>query len=488
MIPLMLLPTCPKRLDSVACLLALLLATPLAHAQVDSRPEPPRPAPASEGPPSTSTPKSRFEQPTPDAPVSAPVPADEENDDDVETSLTLVDGHRATGVLVEQTPERYVLLIKGIRTPYTADSVTHVDTLPPVLERYRQIRAKISDEDVDQRLRLAQWLRDRRKYQTALDEVSGILGQDLRNPQALQLKTWLEQQLKLMAKPGVRSGAPPLRDETRAANAGLGFPLLTPEQINLIRVFEVDLADPPRMMIDRDAITALINRYSTDPLIPAAREAREAVYRKSPAQILDLMFRLRARDSYGRVQVMSDPRSMKLFRERVHATWLINSCATSQCHGGEHAGRLRLATRQPNSDATVYTNFLILDRFRLRDNAPRADARTQAPAADGRPLIDYDDPSRSPLLHMALGKADSLFPHPQVAAAGGRMKPIPTVFSTINDRRYQDAIDWIRAMYLPRPEYPVEYTPPTAEAAAPAVLGGASSGKKIKDDPLGGRR
>jgi len=469
----------PFFLPAAACLSLVWGACAIAIAQG----EPPRPVPARPNVPSASSPASETELPPTGPGAGDAVPADPD-DEEVETSLLLIDGTRATGVLAERTPEKIVLVNNGIRRSYATDSVAHIDTLPPVIDRYRQMRTAIGDNDLDQRLLLAQWLRSHRKYQLALDEVSGVLGHDPRNAEALRLRTWLEQQLRLRSRSVERvapGGPAPLAAPARP-RADLDFPTLTPEQINLIRVFEVDLADPPRMMIDRDAITALINRYASDALIPATREGREALYRKPPSQILDLMFRVRARDFYGSVQVMSDPRSMKMFRERVHGTWLLNSCATSRCHGGEGAGRLFLTTRQPNSDATVYTNFLILDRFRLAD--PRAQGGA-APDDGGKPLIDYDDPARSPLLQLALNRAGSLYPHPEIPVAGGRTKPISPVFLTSNDRRFQDAVEWIRSMYVPRPEYPVEFTPPVPQGPEHAVFG---EGRQRKADPISGKR
>ncbi len=463
---------------------AVLGPSAICLGQVQPPAEPPRPAPSRAIAPSAAATSLGADLPPADPPDEHAVPADPE-DEDIETAVLFIDGTRATGVLVEHTAERVVLVNNGIRRSYAAESVARLETLPPVSERYRQMRAAIGDDDSDQRLMLAQWLRAHRKYQLALDEVSGILGHDPRNPEALRMKTWLEQQLRLRTRAveRVAPGAPPAPAEARPLNPGDPFPTLTPEQINLLRVFEVDLADPPRMMNDPDAITALIDTFAADPLIPATREGREALYRRQPAQILDLMFRLRARDFYGRIQVLSDPASMKLFRERVHGAWLLNSCATSRCHGGEAAGRLFLATRHPNSDATVYTNFLILDRFRLAN--PKA--INGAPAADqkGRPLIDYDEPARSPLLHMAMSRTLSAFPHPDVPDAAGRLKPLSPVFHSTNDRRFRDAVDWIKAMYLPRPDYPIEYTPPLPPGPPPGVLGEVRPRKN--DDPFGKR-
>ena len=45
-----------------------------------------------------------------------------------------------------------------------------------------------------------------------------------------------------------------------------------------------------------------------------------------------------------------------------------------------------LASKRPSAEATVYTNFLILERYRL---------------PDGTPMISYEEPARSPLLNLA---------------------------------------------------------------------------------------
>src|SRR5690606_13117960 len=126
--------------------------------------------------------------------------------------------------------------------------------------------------------------------------------------------------------------------------------------------YEIDTNNPPRLLIDRDTITQLMSEHAGSSLIPSTREGREAMYRKRPAEILDIMFRLQARNLYGKVQVLDHPESFRRFRENVHRGWFMNNCATTRCHGGTEAGRLWLHNRRPNSDETVYTNFLILDR------------------------------------------------------------------------------------------------------------------------------
>src|SRR5690606_2370495 len=72
----------------------------------------------------------------------------------------------------------------------------------------------------------------------------------------------------------------------------LNFPLLTPEQIALMKVYEVDLKKSPRIVIRRETIDRLLDQYRSHPLTPVTQEGREAIYRWTPREILDLMFRV----------------------------------------------------------------------------------------------------------------------------------------------------------------------------------------------------
>jgi hypothetical protein len=188
--------------------------------------------------------------------------------------------------------------------------------------------------------------------------------------------------------------------------------------------------------------------------IPANPREREAMYRASPSRILDAMFRVQARELYGNVKVLDTPRSIKLFRDNVHRTLIANYCATVRCHGGAAAGKLVLTPLRPNADASVYTNFLILDRAKL---------------ADGTPLINYADPAKSPVLQYALPREMAAFKHPVVAASGSpaRSDQWRPFYRSIEDRRYLDALEWVKAMYSPHPDYPIEYHGPAPEPVLP---------------------
>src|SRR3954470_15005203 len=57
-----------------------------------------------------------------------------------EAVVTLKDGQKYTGELIERTTERVVLRISNIDTPIPIGMVDRVDILPPLLERYRAMR------------------------------------------------------------------------------------------------------------------------------------------------------------------------------------------------------------------------------------------------------------------------------------------------------------------------------------------------------------
>lgn len=349
------------------------------------------------------------------------------------------------GVLVSESEAEIVLDIEGVRQAIPRRDIVTMAEEVSVEEKYRAMRRNVPDDDADLRRQIARWLMREHRYDLAVDELEGILEIDPYSQETSDLLRVARAQLALQerAHQGKQSDAhepPPDR--------GLpAVPLLTPEQINLLRVYEVNLASPPRMTVAPEAVLRFLDAYGSDPLLPQTEAGREAFLKEGAPVILREMFRLRAREFYGEVKVHDDPRPFALFRDHVNRTWLVNYCASSECHGGGEAGRLRLVGRQARTDAGVYTNFLILDRFRLED---------------GSPLIDYATPARSPLLQMGLPREEAATPHPEVPVGPGGRDAWRPIFRSADDRRYRQAVDWIMSHYQPRPEYPVEYPPPEA--------------------------
>ncbi len=217
--------------------------------------------------------------------------------------------------------------------------------------------------------------------------------------------------------------------------------LLSNDDVNLIRVYEINFADAPRMTVSPEGVRQLILRYGSSALIPATTQERNALFSKNPTDLARLMFDLRARDLYRYIEVDEDPPSLAKFRTRVHNSWLISNCATSRCHGGVGAGRFFLYTGNAKDERIRYTNLITLLNFKV----------------DGKPMVSFEDPESSLVVQYALPRTTARFPHPDVKG----WKPI---FSPSTPQLHQDTIEWIRSMYQPRPVYPIDYVPPKLDA------------------------
>lgn len=421
---------------------ALLVTGPILRAlEPDPAAPPVPPSPPAESAPRTDPPAA--EAPPP-APPASPLGR--------EVVIYLKDGRIFTGTLLQQSPEQFVLRIAGISTTFAANTVERYKILPTNFERYQEMRRQIDDTDAPGIVQLVEWLIARSELNLARAEINALRTRFPNNAQVQRTQAQVNRLIDLRdkaARPDASkppetpaAPAPPLPPPAAAAIV----PLLGADQLNLMKVYEVDLSRPPQMSIAKDVLQALIDKYAGHPLIPATREGRDAILRRSPAEALDLMFRLRAREFYPQVRVIDMPESLRRFRDDVHKPILMNFCATTACHGGAEAGRLVFATSKPNSDATVLTNLYILERFRT---------------ADDKPLIDWETPERSVFLQLAMARDSAAMRHPVVmrgspGAASDAWKPL---FRSSADRRFQSAEAWIRAMFKPRPDYAFDYQP-----------------------------
>ena len=102
-------------------------------------------------------------------------------------------------------------------------------------------------------MELAEWLRAERRYRLALREVERALEVSAEHGPALELRLQLRQQVALLDR-RVRA------EEERAGDRPERprVPVLTEDQINLMRVYLIDLDDPGRVVMPRKTIDALI--------------------------------------------------------------------------------------------------------------------------------------------------------------------------------------------------------------------------------------
>ena len=360
--------------------------------------------------------------------------------------IRLRSGRELKGVLVSDGFDAVVTRIDGVRTSMPRTDVLSVEPEVPFEERLVRFRSRIPADAWDVRLELVRWLLAERHPEIALEELREIR-RNADSDDAARLMARAEAELELQraasrARPkGGRDGAAPTAEETVRR--------LSESDMNLVRVMEVDLAHPPRMHHPSDLATRILEAHPTDEHLPPSGPERAAMANWSTPRLLELLFAMKARDLYGAIRVDEDPEHLRLYRKRVHDGWLIPNCATSRCHGGTRAGAFMLSSVEPRDPRTAYTNLLVLLGYRT---------------ADGRPLIDFDDPAKSALLSMGRPRNEASVPHPPVAGweplAGSQRRALE-----------DDALAWIRGMHRPRPVYPVDFQMPRRKpgAAAPAA-------------------
>lgn len=322
----------------------------------------------------------------------------------------------------------------------------------PFEERYRAIKATLSKDDTVRRLALCDWLISEGKYIEAQAELTQLI-EDAKMPEAVTLLRQVTAQLAT-TKGSDRANPPPTEandpnyvPDEQPPPVKLPTRTMTPDEINLIRVYEIDLDQPPKLTIDHADTRALLSDFSASPLVPTDPIAQTALVQGDPVQVVKLAFQLKARDFYNKIRVTSEPASLSAFRRKVHDGWLITNCATSRCHGGPDAGKFFLFNLNTTDARVRYTNLLNLLRG----------------TTNGRPLVNFEDPVQSVIVQYALPESEATTPHPAVKG----WKPV--FGKKLYAQKLDETLQWIRSMYQPRPIYPIEYVPPDLTAPLPGT-------------------
>ena len=330
--------------------------------------------------------------------------------------------------------------------------VYRVSLSRPFDERYRAIKATLQKDDTVRRLAMCDWLISEGKYVEAHAELTQLV-EDAKMPEAVALLRQVTAQLatnKGRDRDVPPSGQPDHPDyvpDEPPPVVTLPTRTMTPDEVNLIRVYEIDINQPPKISIDHADARALLSEYSASPLIPTDGIAQTALVQGDPLQIVKLAFQLKARDFYNKIRVVSEPASLSAFRRKVHDGWLITNCATSRCHGGPDAGKFFLFGLNTTEARIRYTNLLNLLRG----------------TSGGRPLINFEDPLQSVIVQYALPASEATTPHPAVKG----WKPV--FGKKLYPQKLEETLQWIRSMYQPRPIYPIEYVPPDLTPPLPGT-------------------
>lgn len=218
-------------------------------------------------------------------------------------------------------------------------------------------------------------------------------------------------------------------------------PLLSQEDIELIKVYEVDLeADPPpRVTIPKDELRNFLKEFQDSDRIPRGKTQQRKWLESDGHKQLALLFQLRARNYYKHVRVRSKIESLHDFGN-VHRRYIIEYFQPTFGAGQVPDLFLFPRTRGLDGDRMEMTNFYIL---------------TQT-SVDGKLIIDRNEPEDSLLVQWGLPRESAKFPAPE-DLEGWKAK-----FKDTNDERFKELVSWIESLISANQgsTYGVEYKIP----------------------------
>ncbi|MFP4143581.1 MAG: hypothetical protein ACOCTI_06785 [Phycisphaeraceae bacterium] len=358
------------------------------------------------------------------------------------------DDRTIEGELLRESDDEVVLEVRGIEKPIPREQIARMREFPPLEERYQQRRTVLSADDFEGRMGLVSWLIDEQAYELAQQELESLAE---RFPDRQRVQTALS--FVQSAQEGPQPEA--ARDErieqaeqaVEAAAAGRPGPdrRLSEEDISRIRTWELpeDFVEQNfPVQVPQPVVDQFLEEYREElarrGLLTDRGDLRR--FRGMPGHVqLRMMMAVRARKFYDDVIIRADPPALASFRRNIHRQYLLNYCGTTRCHGSAEApGGLFFFRMQPNSDRTVYSNFLTLHL-----------------AASGRyRMLNRVEPLQSQLLQYGLARDAAMAPHPDVP--GWR----PQFFST-EDPRLLEYAGIIDDLY-PSPRYGTQWKPPGA--------------------------
>ncbi|MHC4909959.1 MAG: hypothetical protein ACYTF9_09595, partial [Planctomycetota bacterium] len=357
-------------------------------------------------------------------------------------TVILRNGQRTQGLILTDGFKQVVVEVEGIPITFKRSAVDEVRLDPTIDEQYAQFKATLDPAHAGRHLTLCQWLIRVRRYELAREELKALIKRHPTVDEGRRLLLIVDAQIAMqdesLEEP--RTIASPTPSGSGLVNTRDVLPreIISREDANLIRVYEIDFDAPPKVSVEPDTIRTMLETYGSSKLLPHTTSGRTALFRAEPIEIVRLLFALRARDLYPEIQVIGEPHALNTFRRRVHNTWLMNSCATSRCHGGIDGGRFFLHNRNFKDQKVWLTNLLILERLDLD------------PAW---PLVNYDSPMDSLIIQYGLPRENARKPHPDV-------RGWTPVFRKGNHRMLESTLAWMNGMMQPRPLYPVDYEPP----------------------------
>lgn len=350
------------------------------------------------------------------------------------------DGRTFEGEVLHEDGSFVTLSVSGIRVKISRTDIVEIQYKQTIEQQYAQRRVLLTDEDVDGRYELAYWLYEKTSYKLASQELADLGVQFPDDQRIVRLKSLVAVAVAAaQSAPPERStiDAPPVSvrrtvavDSERRQNKKR----VTPQQINLIKVYEIDLDTEPAVVVPRHVVQQVFARYANHPSVPKEPRDRTRFHDSPGYKKLELLFALRAREFYDQVEVREEPSVLREFRAKFHQRYVLNFCGTVACHGGKRSGDFVLSRSDPNSEATVYTNFLTL----------------QSTTVDNQDVINRQQSDRSLLLQYGLARSLAGTPHPEVTGWAPK-------FQNHESPLFEGIRSWIDSLWNPTPDYYTEH-------------------------------
>ncbi|MCC6683030.1 MAG: hypothetical protein IT445_19185 [Phycisphaeraceae bacterium] len=365
-----------------------------------------------------------------------------------QATVTTKSGNTLTGELLSEDANQVILEIAGIRTPIPRADIEKIEKLRTPQEEYDQRRAALANDDYEGRYQLAYDMFDKKNYTQSLTELAA-LKTDFPDQQIAidRLTLLVNQRMKLeqmeqqkpanVTSPSTSTITPATTPSTSQPTEPAQAEYLTEQQINIIRLWELptDLeAAKPRVFVPKEALDELFSKYQSDDQVPKGFEAQRAFRTRPGWQQLELIFQIKARDLYDKVQIREDPAPLREFRRTINPAYVARFFRTH--FGTGQIEGLKLLAHDIGSTAEAYTNFYIIS------TAEHA----------GHKFIDRDQPAESLLLQWGLPREDAKYPAPETSG----WRPF---FHGLDDPIYANYLQWIDSLY-DRPDYGITYPPP----------------------------
>jgi hypothetical protein len=359
------------------------------------------------------------------------------------------------GELVSESSDAIVLKIANIPTTIEKSRIERIEYELSPVEKFQEQLQAIDDDAHEKRYMLAREAFDNVELlpgqRLALDQAIAAELQSLTKaaPDMEQAKILLEltqtrireareEAAEQAADNNARPTRPTPQNQQQAAQATDELPVLNDKQRNLLKVYEINTKNKPRVVVPNDTLNKLLDEYRSAPAlsdyIGPNGEAR--LKRMDGYEQLSLLFDVKARNLYDEVIIRDEPKVLQAWRTKYNPRMVVGYFA--RYFDAEQIPGFRIHDQRANREAEAYTNYYIIRNLEV----------------DNRPLIDLNRPRESVLVQWALPRDSATFPAPQV-------KGWRPYFTGLEDPRLREFESWIQSIFTR--DYPIQYQLPNTE-------------------------